>query len=391
MECGVENCLYNSLSRLNEFNIPRWTRCDNIINYELHGFADASAKAYAAVIYIRTILAFSHISTHLLIGKSKVAPIKPVTIPRLELTAAVLLAKLLDFVQASLHRKEIPCYGWTDSTVALFWINSHPSKWKAFVAHRVTEIQRYPPLTGGMSHPTRTPPTAHHADLLAPKNPIRKFPEKDQGFAKQQKLTPQEPLTHAAPFPRRQRLVRVGDRLENAPYLFHQKHPTLLGDHPVTELIASQAHLRSLHTGTQLTLATIRQEYWIVKARTMVKKIIHKCIPCTRERANVTTTQLMGQLPAARVSAPFRAFTHCSVDYADPICTRHSSGRGIKSHKGYIAIFICLASKAIHLELVSSYASPAFWMPTHASAREEDYQVQCTLIMGLHLQALRKN
>ena len=68
----------------------------------------------------------------------------------------------------------------------------------------------------------------------------------------------------------------------------------------------------------------------------------------------------MGPLLFARVTAPFRAFLHCGVDYAGPIVTRISAGRGIKSIKGYIALFVCLASRAIHLELVSNYSAAAF-------------------------------
>lgn len=49
------------------------------------------------------------------------------------------------------------------------------------------------------------------------------------------------------------------------------------------------AHVRSLHAGVQLTLATVRQDYWILKARTIVKQTIHQCITCVRERAKIPT------------------------------------------------------------------------------------------------------
>ncbi|XP_012543419.2 uncharacterized protein LOC118648494 [Monomorium pharaonis] len=68
----------------------------------------------------------------------------------------------------------------------------------------------------------------------------------------------------------------------------------------------------------------------------------------------------MGQLPSARVATPSRAFLHCSVDYAGPVLTRTSSGRGIASRKAYIAVFVCLATRAIYLELVGGYSSAAF-------------------------------
>lgn len=96
------------------------------------------------------------------------------------------------------------------------------------------------------------------------------------------------------------------------------------------KLIIQNAHLRSLHAGVQLTLATIRQEFWILRARSIVKSVIHRCVTYAREEAAIPA-QLMGQLPSPRVTAPLRAFLHCGIDYAGPIATRISSGRGIKS------------------------------------------------------------
>lgn len=96
-----------------------------------------------------------------------------------------------------------------------------------------------------------------------------------------------------------------------------------------------------------------------LRARSLVKQIIHKYLACTRERAAVPE-QLMGQLPPARVVPPSRAFSHYGVDYAGPIAVRMSSGRGFKSHKGYLALFVCLASRAIHIELVSNCSIAAF-------------------------------
>lgn len=68
----------------------------------------------------------------------------------------------------------------------------------------------------------------------------------------------------------------------------------------------------------------------------------------------------MGDLPAVRVSKTSRSFSHCGIDYAGPIKIRASSGRGISSRKAYIALFICLSTRAIHLELVGDYSTSAF-------------------------------
>lgn len=60
------------------------------------------------------------------------------------------------------------------------------------------------------------------------------------------------------------------------------------------------------------------------------------------------------------MTAPARPFLHCGVDYAGPIAVRSSKGRGVKSHKSYVALFVCLATRATHLELVGGYDTPAF-------------------------------
>lgn len=67
----------------------------------------------------------------------------------------------------------------------------------------------------------------------------------------------------------------------------------------------------------------------------------------------------MGNLPKPRISIN-RAFTHTGVDCAGPINVRMSKGRGAKCYKGYIALFICLCTEAIHIEAVSDMSIPAF-------------------------------
>lgn len=154
-------------------------------------------------------------------------------------------------------------------------------------------------------------------------------------------------------------LIRVGGRLSNTPVPLQTKHPIILSSHPLVTLIARHAHLRSLHAGTQLMLATLRREFWIVRARDVVKSVIHRCVVCTREKAAIPT-QLMGNLPQVRVSPPARAFLHCGLDYAGPVSVRPMSGRGVASRKAYIAVFVCMATRAVHLEVVEGYSTSAF-------------------------------
>ncbi|XP_036148010.1 uncharacterized protein LOC118647349 [Monomorium pharaonis] len=151
--------IYRNLSHLNGLKIDRWTgRGSDTARCEVHGFADASTAAYAAVIYMRVISLSGDITVKLLIGKSQVAPLKPMSVPRLELSAATLLAKLLEFIRESFNFKIDAFYCWTDSTVALAWVRSHSSRWKTFVSNRVADIQTCAPDAKWMYVSTRDNP-----------------------------------------------------------------------------------------------------------------------------------------------------------------------------------------------------------------------------------------
>lgn len=113
-----------------------------IRSIELHGFADASNIAYGANVYLR-VATSSGVSVELLASKTRVAPLKKETIPRLELLAALTLAKLMKSVSDSLDGvleiDEIIC--WVDSQIVLWWIKGKGKQYKQFVHNRVTQIR----------------------------------------------------------------------------------------------------------------------------------------------------------------------------------------------------------------------------------------------------------
>lgn len=126
----------------------------------------------------------------------------------------------------------------------------------------------------------------------------------------------------------------------------------------LTNLIISDAHKRTLHGGNQMTMHLIRQKFWIPSLRNMVKKHIKSCVQCVRQRA-LTMDQKMSDLPSVRVT-PGRPFECCGVDYLGPVLVKARSGRCKIVEKGYVAVFVCMKSKAVHLELVSNLSSNAF-------------------------------
>ena len=114
----------SELSRLSCITIPRYFmgNIESSYSIQLHGFGDASPTAYGAAVYIKCLGEAGHASTHLVMSKSRVAPAKTVSLPRLELLAAVVNARLLKFVAGSLTLKVDRVVCWTDSMVTLQWI-----------------------------------------------------------------------------------------------------------------------------------------------------------------------------------------------------------------------------------------------------------------------------
>ncbi|GFT50524.1 integrase catalytic domain-containing protein [Trichonephila clavipes] len=154
-------------------------------------------------------------------------------------------------------------------------------------------------------------------------------------------------------------IIRVGGRLKNSILADSQKHPILLPNTDnIMNLIISDFHLKLLHAGPQLLQAALREKFWILLARDAVRRVVRRCIPCFRNRPKFAD-QIMGDLPESRV-CPSSVFQRTGIDFAGPFLIRSSKGRGIRNIKYYICVFVCLATKAVHLEVISDLTSKAF-------------------------------
>ncbi|KAG8175333.1 hypothetical protein JTE90_007581 [Oedothorax gibbosus] len=129
----------NELQCLNDIRIPRWIGFSENSDTTIHVFYDASERAYGACLYSRQTVD-SSTSVSLICSRNKLAPIKKVTLPRLELLAALLGARLLQYFCKETNMNSYTAILWSDSTVALSWIKGDPNRWKTFVCNRTTEI-----------------------------------------------------------------------------------------------------------------------------------------------------------------------------------------------------------------------------------------------------------
>jgi len=454
--------LKRQLSELNRLRIPRCVKFASDSRFvQIHGFCDASQRAYGACIYVRTE-SINEYRTELLCSKSRVAPLKATSLPRLELSAAVLLARLLEKIRDSFDSSHMSVFLWSDSTIALNWLTSPSRRWTTFVANRVGEIQRlteieswrhissadnpadalsrglepydlinaslwwqgpaflrthqdqWPSgkfiqlgertpeariasaaatvfecsviddLTSKFSNLNKicrilayclrfrktlrpSPPTSfvshneisHALEIACRAVQKGSFPREYQALSKGKSINASSKLLSLSPFIDANGLIRVGGRLKNSDLQFDTRHPILLPrEHDLTKRVISHEHVRNMHAGTQATMAFVRQRFWPLALRSSTRKILKKCIACFRAKPRQSEA-IMGSLPVNRVTVS-RPFSHCGVDYAGPVMIREGKRRNARNSKAYISIFVCFATKAVHIELVSDLTSDAF-------------------------------
>lgn len=446
-----------------KFSIPRWVdTSSNNLCVELHGFSDASVVAYAAVVYVRVINADVSVTTGLITARTKVSPVKQQSIPRLELMGATLLADLITEVSEVMRIPQTHVHAWTDSSVVLAWLSSHPSRWTTFVANRVSSIlsqfdnshwahvqssQNPADIASRGLTPhelscnvlwTQGPPwlrnetieytrpkaistnvdqksvRAHVVTENTQEDPLwtkystlqklvrvvaycrrvlrwrklegssrryetyltkeeieeatkvciqqvqkRVFSEEIEDIRKTGNIKARSKLKSLCPMLDSDGILRVSGRIQNARLDADMKHPIILPqDNHFTNLVICEAHNKTLHGGPMLVLNHLRTKYWVISGKTLVKAFVRKCVTCKRY-SRAAQTQLMGQLPSSRV-IPARPFRNSGVDFAGPVNIRASKGRGHHSYKGYICLFVCMVSKAIHLEAVSDLSAQGF-------------------------------
>ena len=188
---------------------------------------------------------------------------------------------------------------------------------------------------------------------------VRFFNEKLTDAPRHHQFPKNSPLLQLTPFMDEQGIMRVGGRIQASPMLTEdQKHPAILPHCKFVKLIIRDMHKKLLHPSQTTLLAHVRQTYWPINAKSVIRQVQHECLICFRAKPK-TAEQLMGSLPLARVrmSPPFES---TAVDYAGFFNIRASLTKKSTIVKAYVAVFKCMCTGAIHLEAVTSLSTPAF-------------------------------
>jgi hypothetical protein len=135
------------------------------------------------------------------------------------------------------------------------------------------------------------------------------------------------------------------------------EHPIYLPDgHQLTKLIVQDAHNSTHHGLVAMTMAKVREHYWIDRLRRMVKSIIHQCYRCRKYHSKPLMKYGTTNLPTYR-RTPTRTFETTEVDFAGPF--EYKIGKG-EYGKAYLALFTCATSRAVHLDLLKNMKAITF-------------------------------
>ncbi|GFS61801.1 pro-Pol polyprotein [Trichonephila clavipes] len=144
-------------------------------------------------------------------------------------------------------------------------------------------------------------------------------------------------------------IIRVGGRLANSILNEKAKFPMILSSRNVlTDIILSHYHKKYLHAGPHSLLYLVRQKFWPLNGRNNCRRIIHECVNCFKNKP-ITMNQIMANLPRDRVT-PNYPFNVTGVDFAGPFFIKFKNQRKGALNKIYVVVYVCLCTKAIHLD-----------------------------------------
>ncbi|XP_018495923.1 uncharacterized protein LOC108864536 [Galendromus occidentalis] len=327
------------------------------ISYRLHLFGDASQLAYACAAYIECRFADGTSTFSLAMSKSRLAPRDQVSLPRLELLAALIAVRLKTFLVQRMEVQFEAFRFYTDSTIAFHWATSaKPGGWKTYVSNRVAEIQ----ASSKREDWFHVQGSRNVSDLATRGISAQVLTESAEWWYGPTWLRLPS-ASNRCPNHQLSILLSTRTRLvEGLHYTFEEKNPVVIpGNSRLAVLLIIDAHRVNAHFGVSTVLNQLRRRFWITRGRQVIKSILRRCVVC-RKRHAAPATQIEAPLPQSRTE--FRApFGSTGIDFCGPFHVRHRQG----TQKAYVAVFTCMAIRAIHLELVPCQSTPQ----THLAIR----------------------
>ncbi|XP_061180594.1 uncharacterized protein LOC133189205 [Saccostrea echinata] len=163
------------------------------------------------------------------------------------------------------------------------------------------------------------------------------------------------------PFVDNKGILRVGGRLNKAPFTIDERNPVILpGKSHIARLLITHLHEKVYHQGRLITEGTVRSNgFWIIGCKRLVNSILYKCVVCRKLRGKLEFQQ-MADLPPDRVtSGP--PFSSVGVDVFGPwpVVARRTRG-GLSHSKRWAVLFTCMKTRAIHIEIIEEMSSSSF-------------------------------
>ncbi|KAL0178992.1 hypothetical protein M9458_024434, partial [Cirrhinus mrigala] len=349
------------LHLLDSFKVDRCVKPSgfgDIDTAQLHHFCDASQDGYGMVSYLLLKNNCSEMHSAFIMGKARVAPLKTVTIPRMELIAATMASRMDVLWRRELQMDLLDSVFWTDSQSVLKYIRNETSRFKVFVANRVSQILKasHPIQWRTTMYRSLTKEDVDRAELAIIKFCQRqRFPEELDSLEKEQHVKKSSHLYKLCP-QLQDGIMRVGGRLSRLSMPVEVKHPIILSkDLHISELLLRHVHQEVGHGGRNHMLSKLREKYWMTGASVAIRKVLSKCIICRRLNA-LPVHQQMADMPHERIVVDEPPFTCVGVDYFGPFEVKSRRSRV----KRYGVIFTCLAIRAVHLEVASSLDTDSF-------------------------------
>ena len=206
------------------------------------------------------------------------------------------------------------------------------------------------------------------------------FPEEYRALMLQKPLPTHSKILGLNPQLDEDCLMRSNSRSVNSDILpYDARYPIILPrKHDVTKLIVKHEHEQGAHvSGTNHTLSSLSNRYWIISAREAVREWELTCNECRRRKAKVAT-QIMAPLPSSRLAMPepLRCFVHVAVDFAGPFTTIQKRGR--LREKRYLCLFTCMATRAVHLEMAYGLDTDSFMNAFYRFVNRRGYPHEVT-------------